>query len=191
MTERNVRIFDEIMDITDKAELAKRLLAELSRYSIYDIAGIRARQEKEIEALPSPYREKAHPYFVEWQYGRYVKLMAMRPGDDLQGLHGPIKDLHLFREFCDTESRYVRLKRDTEDDEPIYGLTGSLFYFELSCFYLFVLEEPGHPAGMPFPGGFTVERRPDGVYCPIRDKEKDIEHSICNFCPARQDESNR
>ena len=49
-------------------------------------------------------------------------------------------------------------------------------------------DEPGHPIGMPFPGGFTVERRDDNYYCPIRDKEKDVPFAICNFCPAKQSE---
>jgi uncharacterized protein (UPF0305 family) len=28
--------------------------------------------------------------------------------------------------------------------------------------------------------------RSDGYYCLIRDKEKDVFYSICNFCPATQ-----
>ena len=53
---------------------------------------------------------------------------------------------------------------------------------------MFVLDEPGHPVGMPFPGGFRVEKRGRDYYCLIRDKEKEILYSICNFCPARQTE---
>ena len=45
---------------------------------------------------------------------------------------------------------------------------------------------PGHLAGMPFPGGFKVEKR-GGIYdCPIREEEKDLPYSICNFCPCKQ-----
>jgi uncharacterized protein (UPF0305 family) len=56
---------------------------------------------------------------------------------------------------------------------------------------MFVLDQPGHPIGTPFPGGFTVRQQGDEFYCPIREKEKDIWYSICNFCPAKQDEKNR
>jgi uncharacterized protein (UPF0305 family) len=53
---------------------------------------------------------------------------------------------------------------------------------------MFVLDEPGHPVGMPFPGGFSVEQRGKDYYCLIRDKEKEVFYSICNFCPALQTE---
>jgi uncharacterized protein (UPF0305 family) len=53
---------------------------------------------------------------------------------------------------------------------------------------MFVLDEPGHPVGMPFPGGFRVEQRGRDYYCLIRDKEKEVFSSICNFCPAKQTE---
>jgi uncharacterized protein (UPF0305 family) len=66
-----------------------------------------------------------------------------------------------------------------------------LFYYLIAAFTMFVLEEPGHPVGMPFPGGFTVEKRGSGYYCLIRDKEKEVPHSICNFCPALQSEENK
>jgi uncharacterized protein (UPF0305 family) len=44
---------------------------------------------------------------------------------------------------------------------------------------------------MPFPGGFSVEQRGGDYYCLIRDKEKEIFYSICNFCPAHQTEESR
>jgi len=31
---------------------------------------------------------------------------------------------------------------------------------------MFVMDEPGHPVGTPFPGGFKVEKRPDGYFAP-------------------------
>jgi uncharacterized protein (UPF0305 family) len=51
---------------------------------------------------------------------------------------------------------------------------------------MYVEEEPGHPVGMPFPGGFRVEKKDCVYYCPIREKEKDILYSICNLCPCKQ-----
>lgn len=190
MSEKNMHIFEEINDITDKAGLSVVLAAELAKYTIYDIMTIRSWQEREINLLPSPYREKARPYFIEWHVGRYTKVMAMRENGGFGNLKGHIKELSLFREFCDTESKRLK-ERDEDDDDPLYGRSGGLYYLLVSCFYMFVLEEPGHPIGTPFPGGFTVKRDDGAFYCPIRDKEKDVWYSICNFCPAKQDEKNR
>ncbi|HDQ07879.1 MAG TPA: DUF2115 domain-containing protein, partial [Methanoculleus sp.] len=66
-----------------------------------------------------------------------------------------------------------------------------LFYYLLCAFAMYVLDEPGHPVGTPFPGGFAVFSRDGRYYCAIRDKEEEILHSICNFCPALQDPANR
>jgi uncharacterized protein (UPF0305 family) len=191
MAAMNPHIFEEIIDITEKAELANVLASELAKYTIYDIMKIRAWQDREINLLPSPYREKARPYFIEWHLGRYAKIMAMQSNGGFRSLKGRIEDLSLFREFCDTENKRIKSRCDETDEESLYDPFHSLYYLQLSCFYMFALGEPGHPIGTPFPGGFTVKRSGDAYYCPIREKEKDVEYSICNFCPAKQDESNR
>jgi len=54
---------------------------------------------------------------------------------------------------------------------------------------MFILEEPGHPVGMPFSGGLNVENRDGVFYCLITGKEKEVSHSLCNFCPAVQSEN--
>lgn len=192
MAEKNLQIFDEIADIVEKAELAKVLAAELARFSIYDIMKIAGELHREIDLLPSPYREKSRPYFVEQLFGRYQKIMTMRSKGDFQGLRGRIGNLSIYREFCSAESRHIKEIGDDEGDEDAeYRQFSSLYYFLISCFYMFVIEEPGHPVGTPFPGGFAVLHCGNDYYCPIRDKEADVLFSICNFCPAKQDESNR
>lgn len=188
--EKNMRIFEEIGGIADKAELAGVLAEELAKFTIYDVMRIRAWQDREINMLPSPYREKARPYFIEWHVGRYTKVMAMLSDGGFKDLKGPVKDSSLFREFCATESKRMKEHED-DDDDPMYGRSGGLYYLLVSCFYMFVLDEPGHPIGTPFPGGFTVRQDGAAYYCPIRDKEKDVWYSICNFCPCKQDEKNK
>jgi uncharacterized protein (UPF0305 family) len=172
-------VFRGIMDIHDKSTLAETLAGELGRLNVADLQRISASLELEINKLPSPYRERIRPYFTEQFFGSYFKLMRMHGDGTLKSLRGEIKDIKTFEGFC----RMV-LDRDDVEEGPLFGG----YYYLVSCFAMFVLDEPGHPAGMPFPGGFTVEHRDDGFYCPIRDKEKDVPFAICNFCPARQSE---
>lgn len=188
MEEKNLSFFCEIIDITEKAELAKVLASELNKYSIYDVMKISAGLDKEINLLPSPYRERSRPYFVEQLFGRYAKIMAMRSNGDFYDLKERIGYLNLYREFCNTESNHIKAICNEENDRDVFH---SSYYLLISCFYMFVLEEPGHPVGTPFPGGFEVVHCSNAYYCPIRDKEKDVEYSICNFCPSKQDEDNR
>lgn len=174
--------------MTSRKELAEALSQEVLKFTIHDLQAVSARLEKEITSLPSPYREKIRPYFLEQYFGRYNRIVAMQSSGELSGLEGEIKDPELFRSFCHMLiARFPA--RDIQDDEELTDAPfNSFFYYLISAFYMFVLDEPGHPEGMPFPGGFKVELRDGVVYCPIRDKEKEVEYSICNFCPARQDE---
>jgi len=148
--------------------------------------------DREINLLPSPYRERSRPYFVEQLFGRHAKLVAMRSNGDFDDLRERIGYLNLYREFCNTESNHIKAICNKENDkETVHGPFSSLYYLLISCFYMFILGEPGHPVGTPFPGGFEVIHCSNAYYCPIRDKEKDVEYSICNFCPSKQDEDNR
>ena len=195
MAEKNFSIFNEIIDITDKAELATVLSSELAKYSIYDIMKISSWLDREISSLPSPYREKLRPYFMEQHFGRYTKIIAMGSSCDFRGLKDQVADLGLYKEFCNIESRHIEEICENEcNNDAVYGLfssISSLYHMLISCFYMFVLEEPRHPVGTPFPGGFVVVHCDNLYYCPIRDKEKDVVHSICNFCPSQQDADNR
>ena len=49
-----------------------------------------------------------------------------------------------------------------------------------------VLDEPGHPAGTPFPGGDRVECTDGIYYCPVHEKANDVDAALCPFCPAQQ-----
>lgn len=58
--------------------------------------------------------------------------------------------------------------------------------FLLQGFCMLVQGLPGHPVGMPFPGGDRVAVV-DGTYnCPVREKANDVESALCPFCPAVQ-----
>jgi len=58
--------------------------------------------------------------------------------------------------------------------------------FLLAGFCMFVQEFPGHPVGMPFPGGDRVEVIDGIYYCPVRTKANYVDAALCPFCPALQ-----
>jgi uncharacterized protein (UPF0305 family) len=183
MDDKDLQAFAGFADITSKAELAERLFGELAGYSVFDLQLISAHLEHEIDVLPSPYRERVRPYFIEQYFRRYGSIMAMREQGVFASMRQDIKDIALFRDYCRTVAEFHRPSDGPDNDSPFDGH----FYFAVSAFFMFIMEEPGHPVGMPFPGGFAVKKREDGFYCPIRDKEKDVVYSICNFCPAKQE----
>jgi len=184
--ERMKEVAAGIKNIRKKRELAEFLACEIGRLNIMDLQHISAAVEKEIDMLPSPYRERIHPYFMEQFFGRYFKAMRMHGDGTLKQMQDDISDEKLYEEFCTMLAGLTEYNR--EGDGLGLGPRYRGFYHLISCFAMFVLDEPGHPVGMPFPGGFAVERKDSAFYCPIRDKEKDVPFSICNFCPAKQSE---
>jgi hypothetical protein len=174
-----------------RGELGAALAREIGHYSMYDLQVICGRLQHEISRLPSPYRESIRPFFLEQLFGMHHRLLLMDREGTFLCMTSPLPNHDLFLTFfrmvpegcfCwETGPEYVA---------HLYSPFHRLFYYLVSAFSMFVLELPGHPVGTPFPGGFRVEQRKSLYVCPIRDKEQDVFYSICNFCPAVQDEKN-
>jgi uncharacterized protein (UPF0305 family) len=170
-----------------KGELGSILAQEIGTYSLFDLQIIGGRLNSDIEKLPSPYREAIRPYFREQLFGKHHELLSMHRSGAFRHLTGPIRDREMFQKFCVMLPEGCFVWEDTGKRNPYFqNPKNRLFYYLIATFTMFVLEEPGHPVGMPFPGGFTVEQRGRDYYCLIRDREKDVFWSICNFCPALQ-----
>ncbi len=172
-----------------KGELGYLLVHEIQSFTMFDLQIIGGRLNNEIDKLPSPYRESIRPYFREQLFGKHHQLLALHHTRAFVTMNDLIHDRETFLKFCDMLPEGVFAWQDSSECNPYFrNPKNRLFYYLIAAFTLFVLDEPGHPVGMPFPGGFFVERRGRDYYCLIRDKEKEIFYSICNFCPAHQTE---
>ena len=60
-------------------------------------------------------------------------------------------------------------------------------YKIISLYTTFVLEEPVHPVGTPFPGGFRVKYNGDNYLCPVKERQKNNPSAVCGFCISGQD----
>ena len=56
----------------------------------------------------------------------------------------------------------------------------------IAAYTMYVAEEPAHPVGTPFPGGYTVELHEGVYYCPVRAAQGEVDEALCRFCPAVQ-----
>jgi uncharacterized protein (UPF0305 family) len=186
-------IMETIRRARTKGELGLLLVHELQRYSLFDLQIIGGRLNSEIERLPSPYREAVRPYFRDQLFKKHHQILAMHRDNRFQKHGGkPLADPDTFDRFCAIVPEGCFSWNDAGEHNPYFrNPKNRLFYYLIAAFTMFVLEEPGHPAGMPFPGGFTVEQRGRDYYCLIRDKEKEVFYSICNFCPAHQSEERK
>jgi hypothetical protein len=170
-----------------KGDLWKLLAGEVMQFSLLDLQRIGGKLRNETLRLPHSYGKKARPYLEEQLFGKYHELLLGYLNQKYLAWCMPISDRDRFDayflmvprgSFCWDDGR----ERFSHGREAIYAL----FYYLICGFAMFVLDEPGHPVGTPFPGGYIVEERRGEYYCPIRDKEEDVFFSICNFCPALQ-----
>ena len=174
-----------------KGELGTFIAHEIFKYTLFDLQMIGGRLNNEIEKLPSPYREAIRPYFREQLFGKHHQLLTLYHSKAFGRMIDPIRDPDIFEKFCRMLPEGCFSWNDSSERNPYFrNPKNRFFYYLMAAFTMFVLDEPGHPVGMPFPGGFFVEQRGHEYFCLIRDKEKEIFYSICNFCPAHQTEEN-
>ncbi|MCK9630904.1 MAG: DUF2115 domain-containing protein [Methanoregula sp.] len=188
--EREIReIAERMQSARTKGDLGIIVTHEVQKYSLFDLQIIGGKLNTEIERLPPSYRDAIRPCFREQLFGKHHLLLAMYRSRAFERLTTPIHDRERFDEFCGMVPNGTFAWDDSSERNPYFrNPKNRLFYYLIAAFTMFVMEEPGHPVGMPFPGGFKVEQRGRDYYCLIRDKEKEIFYSICNFCPALQSE---
>jgi hypothetical protein len=172
-----------------RGELGRLIALELQSYSVFELQVICGKIHHEIDRLPSPYREAVRPYFLQQVFKPHHQALLLSRSGGSSFPDGPLEDPALFREYLDMVpsgcfSRDVKSEYVPHLTSPVH----TLFYYLVAAFTMFVLGLPGHPEGMPFPGGFRVEMKDGRYYCPVRDKEKEVPGCLCNFCPALQSE---
>ena len=86
-------------------------------------------------------------------------------------------------EFIDA----VATLQSYEDSESLSHKTKfPLVYAIISLYTTFILEEPIHPVGTPFPGSLYVEEIDGKYYCPVKEANADSPNAVCKMCIAEQ-----
>jgi len=121
------------------------------------------------------YRARVTEKISEHLLGTYQRIQLMSPQGSFSPLHDPVDAAAgrfwvmvagECRDIGDTRLRFLK--------------------FLLAGFSMFVLREPAHAVGTPFPGGDTVSLIDGTYYCPVREKANDVGGALCPFCPALQ-----
>jgi len=60
-------------------------------------------------------------------------------------------------------------------------------YKIITIYTTFIMDEPVHPVGMPFPGRFKIKQEDGIYYCPVKESQKDNPGAVCGICIAEQD----
>ena len=167
----------ELGSCKTRGELGQAIAEIVLSYSPRDLQQMRWNFAGKVRDINPELRKKLEEKITEHLHGTYQALRLMnqqrnftRMGEILAKEAGEYWKMVAARCAAD-DGEKVRLR---------------FLKFLLSGFCMFVQELPGHPVGMPFPGGDKVEIIDGIYYCPVREKANDVDSALCPFCPALQ-----
>lgn len=145
-----------------------------STVSVFDLMNVSAEMIKESQYVQKNYKDKSAKVYAKYFLGRlkYISSDKRHYGKDIDK-----------EEFIDAiatlRSYHVNGTISTKTKFPlIYGI--------VSIYTTFVLEEPIHPVGTPFPGSLEVVEKDGKFYCPVKDANIDSPNAVCKMCLAEQ-----
>jgi uncharacterized protein (UPF0305 family) len=172
----------ENLDFSDeitKDKLLQLLKKKASNIHINDIMNACAFLLDEGKYIQKSYRKE---YFESYVKGFILRVKEIKENQETYGDYIDLEELKESWELLEEQEKLLIKMKSVE---------GHFFsiYQVISIYTTFILEEPIHPVGTPFPGGFEVKYE-DGTYlCPVKEKQKDNPNAVCGFCIAEQDES--
>jgi uncharacterized protein (UPF0305 family) len=174
------RITDECRDLqlaAPRGALGTKIAFLVLRHSAADIQQMKRNFGKKIQELTPDYRDKLTQKVNEHLLGTFQTIRLRHQ----QGSFGTMKEVVTQQQKSYWDMVIAQCSAAGNSNSRIRFLN-----YLLAAFCMFVLNEPGHPVGTPFPGGDTVQLIDGIYYCPVREKAGDVDSALCPFCPALQ-----
>lgn len=174
-------IFADLNSLESQDEIKKEdLMKILKKYSRiispYDLMLCTEALRADGKYVQAGYREK----FIEI----YVKSFVMRIKEILDNVEDMSEKVNkkLFDKSLENLEHQFYKERSIQKENSKFPL----IYTLVSLYTTFILEEPIHPVGSPFPGNLKVEEKDGKFYCPVKEAQADNENAVCHFCLAEQ-----
>jgi uncharacterized protein (UPF0305 family) len=166
----------DLQEAMTRGQLGAKIAVLVLRHPPSDIQQMKRNFGKKVVDLAPEYRDLLTRKINEHLLGTFQTIRLRNQ----QGAFGAMKE-----PVTPLQTSYWEMvagQCTTEDGNPRIRFLN----FLLAAFCMFVLNEPGHPVGTPFPGGDSVQLIDGIYYCPVREKAGDVDAAICPFCPAVQ-----
>jgi len=161
-----------------RGELGEGIARIVLAHSPKEIQRMKTNFETKVQDLAPEYRERLTAKITEHLLGTYQRIRLDAQQGTFRSLREPLPD--------DQKQYWDMVADQCADDAGADAPAVRFLKYLLAGYCMFVLREPAHPAGTPFPGGDEVELTDGIYYCPVRDKAGDVDAALCPFCPARQ-----
>ncbi|MBR6024792.1 MAG: DUF2115 domain-containing protein [Methanobrevibacter sp.] len=180
MTDEYIEMYDELSNLIskDKSIKAFSVLEILKKYSsdisVFDMMEFTSQVIKENQYVQENYRKDSEKSYIE------SFLMRIKDISNDSNSYNHDIDKKSFSEAI--EILRTHYETAIHDSKPKVALI-----FEIASIYTtFILEEPIHPVGTPFPGSLKVEEKNGTFLCPVKDANIDTPNAVCNICLSEQ-----
>ena len=168
----------ELEETRTRGDLGRVIAGFILLSSPSDIQQMRRNFGIKIRNITPEYRDQLGNKIAEHLIGTYQKVQLLQQQGIFSTMREPNPDRQ--KEYWAMTAAHCS-GGDTEEE-----IHHRFLKFLLAGFCMFVLLEPGHAVGTPFPGGGKVQRTDGVYYCPVREKSNDVDAALCPFCPAQQ-----
>ena len=161
-----------------RQELLDALKDEAETIHITDIMAAFVHLKKESIYVNANYRK---------EYDQaYIQSFLMR----IKEIRNNNRDYEGFIEADELQKAVKILKDQQKQVELDHNQHMHFFkiYRIITLYTTFIMDEPVHPVGMPFPGGFKIKQENGIYYCPVKEGQKDNPRAVCGICIAEQDQ---
>jgi uncharacterized protein (UPF0305 family) len=169
--------FDALVGEDDKIskdDLMVVLKEELADVSVFDMMIISAEIIENNKYVQESYQEKSKKIYIYFFLNRVKEI---RSNDTV------------YKDYFDRDD-FIEKLNDLKDIYKIGSINrknkSPLINLLVSLYTTFVLDEPIHPLGTPFPGSLEVIMENGVYYCPVKEANMDTPNSVCRLCIAEQ-----
>lgn len=164
---------------TTKQHLLDVLKSEADRVHVTDIMIACSHLREESKYVQPGYRKEYDRVYIE------SFLMGVRKIREDKNSYPGFVDAHKLKKALEIlKEQEIRVKNETDQHLRFFRI-----YKLITIYTTFVRDEPVHPVGMPFPGGFKIKYEDDTYYCPVKENQKDNPGAVCGICIAEQDKN--
>jgi uncharacterized protein (UPF0305 family) len=167
----------DLSENISKQKLLNVLKSEADKVHVIDIMFACSHLKEESKYVQASYRKEYDQIYIE-----SFLLGIKKIREDNNYYPGFVDTRELKKAFKTLKSQETRVKIDYPQHLRFFRI-----YKLITIYTTFVRDEPVHPVGMPFPGGFKIKYENGTYYCPVKENQKDNPGAVCGICIAEQD----
>ena len=175
-----LKMYGELSNLitNDNTPRSRDVLEILKKYSssisVFDMMEFTSQVIKENQYVQESYREDSQKSYIESFLFRVKDLLNdNKDYDDIIDIESFSDAVEILKKHYETGTKDTKSK--------------NLLIYEIASIYAtFILKEPIHPVGTPFPGSLKVEKENNEFLCPVKEANIGTPNAVCNICLAKQ-----